>query len=122
LRRCIGLLGPMVLILAGLAGCSGGEPETEPYTATAYSLKGKTASGDPVKKGDVAADPNVLPLGSKIRVHEAGEHSGEYTVTDTGKRIKGRKIDIYMPNRKEARNFGRQQVQVEVLETPGDSP
>jgi 3D (Asp-Asp-Asp) domain-containing protein len=110
-----------IIVLGVITGCSRRGPETETYTATAYSIKGNTASGEPVREGSVAADPNVLPLGSKIRLHEAGEHSGEYTVTDTGKRIKGRKIDIYIPNPREARNFGRQQVQVEVLATPGDT-
>src|SRR5438093_838209 len=41
------------------------------YTATAYSLSGRTASGKPVSRGLIAADPRVLPLGTRVRV-EAG--------------------------------------------------
>ena len=67
-------------------------------------------------KGTVAADPNVLPLGSKIRVSGAGTYSGEYTVVDSGRNVKGNVIDIYMSSVREARKFGKRKVQVEVLE------
>ena len=53
------------------------------YVATAYSLRGRTASGRPVAKGLIAADPRHLPLGSRVRL-EAGAYSGEYLVADTG--------------------------------------
>ena len=87
----------------------------EIFSATAYSIEGRTASGVQTRKGIVAADPRVLPLGSRIRVHEAGEYDGEYVVRDTGPGIRGREIDIYMPNDAEARRFGRRAVKVEVL-------
>ena len=63
----------------------------------------------------VAADPHVLPLGTKIRLNNAGQYSGIYRVEDTGGRIHGRKIDIYMPSRDAAKEFGRQTVKVEVV-------
>src|SRR5947209_3292604 len=44
----------------------------ETYTATAYSLRGRTASGKPVARGVIAADPRVLPLGTRVRI-DAGE-------------------------------------------------
>src|SRR6185369_5141036 len=47
------------------------------YVATAYSLRGRTASGRQVSKGLIAADPRVLPLGSRVKL-EAGNYSGEY--------------------------------------------
>src|SRR2546427_10330979 len=53
------------------------------YTATAYSLRGRTASGRLVSRGLIAADPAVLPLGTRVRV-EAGSFSGEYAVAGTG--------------------------------------
>lgn len=83
--------------------------------ATAYTGHGRTASGKRVRRGMVAADPRVLPLGSKVRVKNAGRYSGVYRVEDTGGKIRGRKIDIYMPSRGAARQFGRQSVKVEVL-------
>lgn len=86
------------------------------FDATAYSVKGETAKGTQARRGIVAADPKVLPLGSKIRVRGAGAHSGDYTVEDTGRVIRGREIDIHVPDHRAAKRFGRQNVQVQVLE------
>ena len=83
--------------------------------ATAYTGHGRTASGKRVRRGMIAADRRVLPLGTKVRLKNAGRYSGVYRVEDTGKRIRGRKIDIYMPSRGAAKQFGRQTVKVEVL-------
>jgi 3D (Asp-Asp-Asp) domain-containing protein len=91
-------------------------PTTTPFEATAYSVEGQTASGAQTRPGIVAADPNVLPMGSRIRVRGAGNYDGEYTVKDTGRQIKGRAIDIYIANDAEAKRFGRKNVTVEVIE------
>jgi len=85
------------------------------FVATAYALDGKTAAGVRAKPGIVAADPAVLPLGTRIRVHDAGPYSGEYTVGDTGARVKGRRIDIFVRDRREAKRFGQKSVRVERL-------
>jgi rare lipoprotein A len=90
--------------------------------ATAYSVRGETAAGGPPHQGVVAADPAVLPLGSRIRIHGAGTYSGKYVVRDTGRRIHGRKIDIYMPRHAQAKRFGRRTVTVEVLSHGPGSP
>lgn len=87
------------------------------FTATAYAISGTTKSGGRTRRGVVAADPDVIPLGSRIRVHNAGKYSGVYQVEDTGRRIQGRIIDIFMPGSREAREFGRRKVDVEVIET-----
>jgi 3D (Asp-Asp-Asp) domain-containing protein len=91
-------------------------PQT--YTATAYSLRGRTASGKPVSRGLIAADPSVLPLGTRVRV-EAGSFSGEYVVADTGGAVKGRRIDIWTPTAREALQFGRRAVKLTVLSFGG---
>ena len=87
------------------------------YVATAYSLRGKTASGRYVSQGIIAADPRILPLGSRVRI-EAGSWSGEYLVADTGGAIRGRKIDIWTPSSREAMRFGRRKVKLTVLSYP----
>jgi 3D (Asp-Asp-Asp) domain-containing protein len=81
------------------------------FSATAYCLRGKTAMGHGVRRGIIAADPRVLKLGSSVQI-EGGGYSGSYLVSDTGGRIKGKKIDIWMPNCSEARKFGRRNVQI----------
>jgi 3D (Asp-Asp-Asp) domain-containing protein len=84
------------------------------FSATAYCLQGRTAMGHAVRRGIIAADPRVLRLGSTVAI-EGGGYSGTYLVSDTGGRIKGNKIDIWMPSCAEARRFGRRTVSVSVL-------
>jgi 3D (Asp-Asp-Asp) domain-containing protein len=81
------------------------------FRATAYCLKGRTANGGSVRRGIVAADPRVLPLGSTIQI-SGGGYSGTYTVTDTGGAIKGRILDIWVPSCAEANRFGRRTITV----------
>jgi 3D (Asp-Asp-Asp) domain-containing protein len=88
------------------------------YVATAYSLRGRTASGVPVSKGVIAADPRVLPLGSRVKL-EAGSYSGEYVVADTGGMVRGKRIDIWTPTSREAMRFGRRTVKLTVLSLGG---
>jgi 3D (Asp-Asp-Asp) domain-containing protein len=85
--------------------------EVNAFRATAYCLKGRTAMGGSVRRGIVAADPRVLPLGSRIQL-SAGSYSGTYTVADTGGAVKGRKLDIWVPSCVEAVRFGRKNVMV----------
>ena len=89
-----------------------------PYVATAYSLRGRTASGRMVSRGLIAADPRVLPLGSRVRLEHPG-YSGEYLVADTGGAIRGRRIDIWTPSSGEAMRFGRRMVKLTVLSYGG---
>jgi 3D (Asp-Asp-Asp) domain-containing protein len=88
------------------------------YVATAYSLRGRTASGRPVAKGLIAADPRHLPLGSRVRL-DAGTYSGEYLVADTGSLVRGKRIDIWTPSSREAMRFGRRTVKLTVLSYGG---
>ena len=85
------------------------------FTATAYCLTGITASGVPVSKGIVAADPAVLPLGTVIRISGAASYDGTYRVLDTGARIRRHRVDLYIPDCGAARRFGRRPVHVTVI-------
>ena len=88
--------------------------EMTDFHATAYCLKGRTASGIHTRKGVIAADPSVLPLGTVVHLR-SGQYTGTYTVMDTGGRIKGRRVDVYVPTYKEAVEFGRRQVKIKVI-------
>lgn len=90
------------------------ENKARTFRATAYCLRGKTASGRSVRRGIIAADTRVLPLGTRVRL-TAGKYSGNYVVADTGGRIKGRVLDIWVPSCAEARSWGRRTVGVTVL-------
>lgn len=86
------------------------------YRATAYAQTGITASGEWTHRHVVAADPDILPLGSRIKIRRAGKYSGEYVVADTGSKIQGRRLDIYMPSEAACKKFGTKLVRVKVVE------
>jgi len=106
----------VVIAACGRTGAPARAGKRMAFEATAYSIEGTTAAGTRAREGIVAADPHLLPLGTRIRVHDAGRYSGDYVVRDTGRTIKGREIDVYLANDREAKRFGRKSVQVEVLE------
>jgi 3D (Asp-Asp-Asp) domain-containing protein len=95
-------------------------PTIRYFIATAYSVEGTGASGKWSHPGTVAADRRVLPLNSRIRIYGAGRYSGDYTVEDTGGKVDGHHIDVYMPSQAEAKKFGRQRVKVVVLKYGDD--
>lgn len=88
-------------------------------TATAYAPgsedNGKwgdlTYMGGTVKKGVVAVDPKVIPMGSRVWV----EGYGEAVAEDQGSAIKGNRIDLAFNTRPEALDYGIQKVKVYVL-------
>jgi len=96
------------------AGDTYAEGDLVDFHATAYCLKGRTASGIDTRPGIIAADPRVLPLGTVVHLR-AGRYTGTYTVMDTGGLIKGRIVDVYVPTYREAIEFGRRQVKIKVI-------
>jgi 3D (Asp-Asp-Asp) domain-containing protein len=87
----------------------------QPYIAFSYNLCCRGASGLGVRRGTIAADPRILPYGTRVYMTGAGAYDGEYLVTDAGTAIKGNKIDVWVPTMKEARRFGRKNVKLTVL-------
>lgn len=59
----------------------------------------------------IAVDPKVIPLGSVVYV----EGIGLGLATDTGRLIKGKKIDICFQNMNAAMDWGKQDVKVYML-------
>ena len=58
--------------------------------------------------GIAAADPDLLPVGSVVQIDKLPErYNGIYTVMDTGPKVHGRHLDIYMWNCDEALELGR---------------
>jgi 3D (Asp-Asp-Asp) domain-containing protein len=84
------------------------------FNATAYALRGRTSSGIYVRRGVIAADPRVIPIGSVVQIITPG-YSGVYTVHDTGGKIKGKIVDVWMGSPREARIFGRRKIKLHVL-------
>jgi 3D (Asp-Asp-Asp) domain-containing protein len=94
----------------------GPESTSTHFTITAYCRGRITSAGTRVTAGVVAADPNVVPLGTIIRLAGLGSgYDGVYTVRDTGRKIRGRRIDLYLVNCDEAVRFGRRAGRVSVV-------
>jgi len=86
------------------------------FTATAYCTGKITATGTAPNETTIAADPAVLPMGSRIRLSGLDKrYNRVYTVGDTGSSIRGRRIDLYMRDCREAVAFGRRSATVSVL-------
>ena len=101
--------------LVGAGGSAFGQPqEPQAYRlkvdAVAYHLPGKTALGVPVRRGVVAVDPKLIPLGTKLHV----PGYGPALAADVGYAIKGRIIDLWFPSTAKARNWGRRTVTITV--------
>ena len=85
--------------------------------ATAYSPDDphagpRTSSGTKVRRGIIAVDPAVIPLGTRVYIPDYGEAVAE----DTGGAIKGNRIDIAFDTYEEAINFGRQSLQIYIID------
>jgi 3D (Asp-Asp-Asp) domain-containing protein len=86
------------------------------FTATAYCKGTTTKSGVNVRSGIAAADPQLLPVGSVVRIASLGEQwDGIYTILDTGPKVQGRHIDIYVWSCHEALELGRRRMALTVL-------
>jgi 3D (Asp-Asp-Asp) domain-containing protein len=95
------------------------------FAATAYCKGTTTTSGVGVRTGIAAADPVLLPVGSVINVTtDDVKYNGIYTIMDTGPKVQGRMLDVYIWSCYEALAFGRKEVQVTILRlgwSPGAS-
>ncbi len=87
--------------------------------ATAYTPdlngygSGRTATGTVAAPGQIAVDPDVIALGTRVYV----EGYGHAIATDTGGAINGKKIDVILNTLDECYAFGRRyDVKVYILE------
>lgn len=90
--------------------------EATAYTAFCEGCSGVTYTGidlraNPNKKV-IAVDPDVIPLGTEVYV----EGYGKAVAGDIGGAIDGNRIDVFIADRSEALEFGRQSVQVKILD------
>lgn len=86
------------------------------YTGQCDGCSGVTSTGvdlnaDPNAKV-IAVDPNVIPLGTKVHV----EGYGYATAADIGSAIKGNKIDVHVPTKDQAYDWGVRTVNVTIVD------
>lgn len=72
---------------------------------------GKTATGRNANLPGVAVDPKVIPYGKWVKI----DGLGTFLADDTGGVIKGNRIDIRFSCIEEAKEWGRQNIQVQIL-------
>lgn len=89
--------------------------EATAYTAFCEGCSGTTYTGIDLKanpgKKVIAVDPDVIPLGSRVRV----PGYGVAIAGDIGGDIEGHRIDVFIPTESNALEFGRRQLEVEIL-------
>ena len=93
-----------------------GEPV--PVLVTAYCLSGTTRRGRYVRPGIVAADRRLFPLSRYIELYAGEKYLGRFLIDDTGSKIRGAHIDVWVPTCREARIFGRQRGTAMLLPRP----
>ncbi|MDU2063845.1 MAG: 3D domain-containing protein [Sporomusaceae bacterium] len=85
--------------------------EATAYTPYDGGGSGITASGIAARRGIVAVDPSVIPLGTRLYI----PGYGLALAADTGGAIVGDRIDLCMEDYGSAEGFGRRTVKVYVL-------
>lgn len=70
--------------------------------ATAYCLRGHTATGSETEHGTIAVDPSVIPLGTHVWV----QGYGWGVAADTGSAIRGHHVDVWMASCSAAIRWG----------------
>ncbi|SDK18472.1 3D domain-containing protein [Sediminibacillus albus] len=90
--------------------------ESTAYTADCTGCSGITSTGIDLNANPnakvIAVDPKVIPLGSRVYV----EGYGEAIAGDIGGAIKGNRIDLHVPTKSEAYDWGRRTVDVTILD------
>ena len=87
-----------------MKGAPYGEPV--PVWFTSYCLRGTTRRGRYVRPGIIAADPRFFPLSRFVELYIGNKYYGRFLVDDTGRKIKGNHIDVWLPTCREAKIFG----------------
>ncbi|SEA99358.1 3D (Asp-Asp-Asp) domain-containing protein [Thalassobacillus cyri] len=89
--------------------------EATAYTASCEGCTGITYTGIDLKanpgKRVIAVDPDVIPIGSKVHV----PGYGTAIAGDIGGEIQGNRIDLFMADLTEAKAFGRESMEVTIL-------
>ena len=82
------------------------------YSAFDPGNGNRTATGTIVRRGVIAVDPSVIPLGTRIFIPGYGEAVAE----DIGSGIHGNRIDVAFDSHAEALMFGRQELEIFIME------
>lgn len=78
---------------------------------------GITYTGVRVRKGIIAVDPKVIPLGTKVYIEGVGDvpDYGYALAADIGSAVKGDIVDLYMDDTQSVKRWGVKNVRVYIL-------
>jgi murein DD-endopeptidase MepM/ murein hydrolase activator NlpD/3D (Asp-Asp-Asp) domain-containing protein len=109
----------------------GGGPSTMEVVAAAYTAGyestgknpgdpgyGMTATGTKARRGTVAVDPEVIPFGTGMYIPGYGYGVAE----DTGRAVKGNRVDLFFDDADEAREWGERTVTIRLFGKGRKSP
>ncbi len=86
------------------------------YTAECEGCSGTTMMGVNLRENPdekvIAVDPDIIPLGSKVYV----EGYGYAVASDIGGGINGHEIDVFLADKNDAEEWGRQEVKVAIVQ------
>jgi 3D (Asp-Asp-Asp) domain-containing protein len=85
--------------------------EATGYSPSDPGVTGITSTGRVMRRGIVAVDPYIIPLGTRLYIMGYGEG----VAADVGSAIKGNHIDLAFMSRREALQWGRRRVRVYIL-------
>jgi 3D (Asp-Asp-Asp) domain-containing protein len=98
---------PLALLWVGVA-------RVTMYTCVELGGCNQTASGIWPYEGVVAVDPRLIPLGSSVWV----DGLGTFLAADTGSRVRGNHVDIYVTDYARARQWGVQYLNAAAFVAP----
>jgi hypothetical protein len=90
----------------------------EKFMASAYSIEGKAASGSKSCRGTGERRSERSATRLENPSQRCRDLLRRIHVVDTGRKVRGHMIDIYVSSVREARQFGKKQVAVEILVSP----
>src|SRR5690606_19303800 len=111
--------GKLVTLSSKSSESSGGKSMTvtaSAFTADCNGCSGVTSTGIDLKSNPnqkvIAVDSTVIPLGTRVWV----EGYGEAVAGDTGGAIRGSRIDVHVPNKDAANDWGVRTVTIKILD------
>ena len=86
--------------------------KTVTVEASAYTGYNITSTGEKPVWGSIAVDPKVIPYGTKVYIPYFDK---VFVANNCGGAIKGNKIDIFMNTRKQCYDWGRRDIEIQIL-------
>jgi hypothetical protein len=112
----------MLMALCGTLDAQRRAPAQPAIRGHGLRATGRDCIGNAGTAGPGGCGPTHLAAGHGITVRDGVQILGTFTMTDTGSKIQGRHIDIFIADPEKAKQFGKKMVKVRVLRCGQRSP